>query len=194
MPELYEDLHLVALNQESGSVVWEKPVHYGRQPTVLYLCHSQETLVVQSSQPDDKTYNLHTYEAADGTELWQHKYPWRRSDHGHHVQHPVIAGSRLVAQPEFFELRTGKKLGDTPERRKCSTMTGAANLLHYRDFYDEVWDLSTGETSEWKGLRSGCWLGIVSADGLILSSESGGGCSCNFPIQLSIGYRTKNDY
>jgi outer membrane protein assembly factor BamB/2-polyprenyl-3-methyl-5-hydroxy-6-metoxy-1,4-benzoquinol methylase len=194
MPELYEDLHLVALNQESGSVVWEKPVHYGKQPTVVYLVHSPETLVVQSSLPDDKTYNLHTYEAGNGEELWNHKYPWRRSDHGHHVQHPVIAGNRLVAQPEFFELRTGKKLGDTPERRKCSTMTGAANLLHYRDFYDEVWDLSTGETSEWKGLRSGCWLGIVSADGLILSSESGGGCSCNFPIQLSIGYRTKNDY
>ena len=194
MPELYEELHLVALNQESGSVVWEKPVHYGKMPTVLYLCHAKGIIVVQSSLPEDKTYNLFTYEAGDGTELWRHKYPWRRYDHGHHVQHPVIAGDRLIAQPEFFELRTGKKLGDTPERRKCSTMTGAANLLHYRDFYDEVWDLNTGETSEWKGLRSGCWLGIVSADGLILSSESGGGCSCNFPIQLSIGYRTKNDY
>jgi len=194
IPELYEDLHLVALNQESGSVVWEKPVHYGKRPTVLYLCHAKETIVVQSSLPDDKTYNLFTHEAADGSELWRHKYPWRRSDHGHHVQHPVIAGNRLIAQPEYFELRTGKKLGDTPERRKCSTMTGAANLLHYRDFYDEVWDLTTGKTSEFKGLRSSCWLGIVSADGLILSSESGGGCSCNFPIQLSIGYRTKNDY
>ncbi len=194
MPELYQDLHLVALNQESGSVVWEKPVKFGERPTVLYLCHAQETIVVQSSLPVDKTYNLFVYEAGDGAELWQRKYPWRRSDHGHHVQHPVIAGDRLIAQPEFFELRTGRKLGDTPERRKCSTMTGAANLLHYRDFYDEVWDLNTGETSEWKGLRSGCWLGIVSADGLILSSESGGGCSCNFPIQISIGYRTKNDY
>ncbi len=194
MPELYEDLHLVALNQESGSVVWEKPVNYGKQPTVLYLCHAKETIVVQSSQPDDKTYNLFTYGAGDGTELWSHKYPWRRSDHGHHVQHPVIAGDRLIAQPEFFELRTGKKLGDTPSRRKCSTMTGAANLLHYRDLNDEVWDLNTGEVSEWKGLRSSCWLGIISADGLILSSESGGGCSCSFPIQLSIAYRTKNDY
>ena len=194
MPELYQDLHLVALNQESGSVVWEQPVNYGERPTVLYLSHAKQTVVVQSSLPADKTYNLFTYEAGDGERLWQRKYPWRRHDHGHHVQHPVIAGDRLIAQPEFFELRTGKKLGDTPERRKCSTMTGAANLLHYRDFYDEVWDLNTGETSEWKGLRSGCWLGIVSADGLILSSESGGGCSCNFPIQLSIGYRTKNDY
>ncbi len=192
--ELYQDLYLVALNQESGSLLWEKPVHFGSQPTVLYLCYANNTLVVQSSLPDDKTYNLFVYEAADGAELWQRKYPWRRSDHGHHVQHPVIAGNRLVAQPEFFELRTGKKLGDTPERLKCSTMTGAANLLHYRDFYDEVWDLNSGETSEWKGLRSSCWLGIVSADGLILSSESGGGCSCNFPVQISIGYRTKNDY
>ncbi|MFT4689171.1 MAG: outer membrane protein assembly factor BamB [Limisphaerales bacterium] len=194
MPELYEDLHLVAMNQESGSIVWEKPVNYGRQPTVIYLSHAQGTLIVQSSLPDDKTYNLFVYEAGDGGNLWQHKYPWRRTDHGHHIQHPVIAGNKLIAQPEFFELRTGKKLGDTPERRKCSTMTGAANLLHYRDFNDEVWDLSTGETSEWKGLRSSCWLGIISADGMILSSESGGGCSCNFPIQLSIGYRTKNDY
>ena len=194
MPELYEELHLVALDQHTGSVVWEKPVDYGKRPTVLYLCHSDRTLVVQSSLPDDKTYNLFVYESKDGTDLWKNKYPWRRSDHGHHVQHPVIAGNRLIAQPEFFELRTGKKLGDTPERTKCSTMTGAANLLHYRDFYDEVWDLTTGETTEWKGLRSGCWLGIVSADGMILSSESGGGCSCNFPIQLSIGYRTKNDY
>ncbi|MFT5489842.1 MAG: hypothetical protein ACI8V5_000181, partial [Limisphaerales bacterium] len=168
--------------------------NYGETPTAIYLSYARDTVVVQSSLPKDKTYNLFVYEAKDGVELWRNKYPWRRSDHGHHVQHPVIAGDKLIAQPEYFELRTGKKLGDTPDRRKCSTLTGAANLLHYRDFNDEVWDLTTGKTSEWRGLRSSCWLGIISADGLILASESGGGCSCNFPIQLSIGYRTKNDY
>ncbi|MGY8652812.1 MAG: LamG-like jellyroll fold domain-containing protein [Verrucomicrobiia bacterium] len=194
MKELYEELYLVALDQQSGSFLWEKKVNYGETPTAIYLSYARDTVVVQSSLPKDKTYNLFVYEAKDGVELWRNKYPWRRSDHGHHVQHPVIAGDKLIAQPEYFELRTGKKLGDTPDRRKCSTLTGAANLLHYRDFNDEVWDLTTGKTSEWRGLRSSCWLGIISADGLILASESGGGCSCNFPIQLSIGYRTKNDY
>lgn len=194
MKELYEDLYLVALDQQSGSFLWEKKVDYGETPTAIYLSCARDTVVVQSSLPKDQTYNLFVCEAKDGAELWRNKYAWRRSDHGHHVQHPVIAGDKLIAQPEYFELRTGRKLGDTPERVKCSTLTGAANLLHYRDFNDEVWDLKTGKTSEWRGLRSSCWLGIISADGLILSSESGGGCSCNFPIQLSIGYRTKNDY
>ena len=192
--ELYEEMALVALDRETGEKLWEKAKNLGEQPAVLYLSYAQEILVTQSSEPGEKAYNLATHRADDGEGIWKQSYPWRRSDHGHHLQHPVIVGEKLFAQPEYFDLRTGEKLGDTPERSKCGTMTASAKALHYRDFYDEVWDLESGKTSEFRGLRSSCWLGLISADGLLLSSESGGGCSCNFPVQLSIGYRNKADY
>jgi hypothetical protein len=81
-----------------------------------------------------------------------------------------------------------------PARSKCGTITAAANLLHYRDFNDEVWDLRTNTTSEFARLRSNCWIGMISGGGLLMSPESGGGCSCSWPVYTSLTYRTKNDY
>ena len=46
----------------------------------------------------------------------------------------------------------------------CGTMTASARALHYRDYYDEIWDLESGKTSEWRGLRSSCGLIIETGE------------------------------
>ena len=41
------------------------------------------------------------------------------------------------------------------------------------------------------GIRSGCWLSMIPAGGLLLAPETSAGCSCTHAIQTSIGYIPK---
>ena len=192
-PELWADVHLVALDSATGEPVWERPYPIGTQPIVAYLVTHGEQVAISASY--DGEYHVDCFAAATGEPVWQARHPWRSDNHGHHIQHPVIAQERLFLEPIVYDWATGVKLEvPFPSRNKCGTITGAANLLHYRDYNDEVWDLQTGTQSEFPGLRSNCWVGLISGNGLLLSPVSAGGCSCEWPIFCSMAYRTKDGY
>jgi len=190
--ELWEDTWLVALDLRTGSVLWQQRYEQA-PPIVIYLVAYDGRLAVVASR--DGVYHVLAADAATGATAWQADLPWRSDNHGHHIQHPVIAQGRLFLEPHVLDWATGTPLDiEFPARSKCGTITAAANLLHYRDFNDEVWDLRTNTTSEFARLRSNCWIGMISGGGLLMSPESGGGCSCSWPVYTSLTYRTKNDY
>jgi hypothetical protein len=54
-----------------------------------------------------------------------------------------------------------------------------------------MWDLATDKRSQFMGIRSGCWLSMIPAGGLLLAPETSAGCSCTHSIQTSIGYIPK---
>jgi len=192
-PELWSDVRLVALDVRTGAVVWSRPFVHPQAPIVIYLVCSPERVAVVSSL--EGQYRTRTFATRDGAEGWQAQDPWRSDNHGHHIQHPVLTMGRLFQEPYVYDWETGQKLAVTfPGRSKCATMTGAATVLHYRDYNDEVWDLCTDTQSEFNLLRSGCWIGMISGGGLLMTPESAGGCSCRWPIYTSLTYRTKDDY
>jgi hypothetical protein len=50
-----------------------------------------------------------------------------------------------------------------------------------------MFDLKTGQyTVLSETTRSGCWVNILPAGGLILMPESTAGCICGYPLQTSI--------
>ena len=191
--ELWGDAWLVALDARTGQPVWEKPSRLDSQPIVVYLLYHDGQVAVVSSSGGE--YHIRALAAADGADLWQAKHQWRSDNHGHHIQHPVIAQGRMFLEPAVYDWKSGEKIDLAfPGRSKCGTITGAANLLHYRDYNDEVWDLNSNTQSEFSRLRSNCWMGMISGNGLLMSPESGGGCSCQWPIYTSLTYRAKDDY
>ena len=42
--------------------------------------------------------------------------------------------------------------------------------------------------TSWYNLRPSCWLSTVPANGMVLSPEGGGGCSCGNWLETSIGF------
>ncbi|MCA9411975.1 MAG: hypothetical protein KC944_12250, partial [Candidatus Omnitrophica bacterium] len=60
--------------------------------------------------------------------------------------------------------------------------------IFFRHHFHSIWDLDTDERIQYEGLRSGCWLGIVPAGGILLAPESSAGCYCADPIQTSIAF------
>ena len=62
----------------------------------------------------------------------------------------------------------------------------------YRHYYHGQWDLESNKRVQFEGLRSGCWLGMIPAGGVLLAPEASAGCSCANAIQTSIGYVPKH--
>ena len=207
MPALLTQQHMVALDQKSGRKLWEKPVDFSKCENMIYLVHAEGTLVVTgSSQKKDKVpskYYTYVYDVSSpalqfsGKPILNANIPllWEASQvagkrfnadviedhHGGLVQHPLVVKDVLYTDNRAFNLRTGdgKPLPITfPKRRGCGNMAASNHSMFYRHHYHSIWDLETKKDFTFEGIRSGCWMGIIPAQGLMLAPESSSGCGC----------------
>ena len=187
--ELATDHYLVALDAATGEKTWEMyyPFHEGRW--VFYLSYANDTLVALSTSD---AYHVYAFNADDGKPLWQKTYDYNRTHHGGAMQHPVIVGDTVYAEPMAFNLRTGRELAvKLPGRSGCGAMSASAGAVFFRDSYHAMWDLKSNTRTRFTGLRPGCWLGIIPAGGILLAPETSAGCFCAQPIQTSIAFVPK---
>ena len=117
----------------------------------------------------------------------------RNSHHGGHLQHPLVVKKRLYSDWRAFDLRSGNLLKDitVPPRRGCGNMAASNHLMFYRNHSQTIWDFNAKTTTSLQGSRTGCWLGMIPAQGLMLAPESSGGCSClnnDITIQTSAAW------
>jgi outer membrane protein assembly factor BamB len=200
---------LVALNTTSGAVTWEIPLPDFLQPcqNVLYLVAAGDRLIAVGSRPHqgDTEYRVLCLDATHGHELWRASHlkglPGEFT-HGEQVHHPLVLGSILFAEPAAYDLATGRPLSAAgqPEpwrlRRpghSCGTVSGAADCLFFRAGNPTVLDLPRHLESQTPPLalsptRTGCWINIIPASGLVLIPEASAGCVCHFSLQTSMAF------
>ena len=73
----------------------------------------------------------------------------------------------------------------------CGTLSGSSDMLFCRmGGYPGMYDVKNqGATDEIVQVtRPGCWINIISADGMVLIPEAGSGCSCDFAIHATMGF------
>jgi outer membrane protein assembly factor BamB len=195
--------HLVALDLESGESRWDRPHDFSKLQYMTYLLYAKGTLVATGT---DKDKHYHTFgiaaeeqtrEAKDGSSvhipagslLWEDHHKEGKGHHSGHLQHPVVIGDTYYSDQWAFDLATGKELrDDLPERRGCGTMSASNHTMFFRHYSHGMWDLSTNKRSQFEGIRSGCWLSLISAGGMLLAPETSAGCSCTHSIQTSLGF------
>jgi len=206
-PEELTDVRLVCLDLRSGKQSWERVHDFSDCRFMTYMTYSNDTLVVAGA---DKDKHYHTYAfntrpqssggldqssppLAAGSLLWEESHEAGKNHHSGHLQHPVVIGDTFYSDQRAFNLRDGALLrSDLPERRGCGTMSAALNSIFYRHYYHGQWDLQSNRRTQFEGLRSGCWLGMIPAGGLLLAPEASAGCSCENAIQTSVGYLPKS--
>ena len=197
------DQHLVALDLDSGESKWDRAHDFSKLQYMTYLVYANSTLVATGT---DKDKHYHTYgiaaeeqtrKAKDGSPvhipagslLWEDHHKEGKGHHSGHLQHPVVIGDTYYSDQWAFDLRTGKELrDDLPERRGCGTMSASNHTMFFRHYSHGMWDLSTNKRSQFEGIRSGCWLSLISAGGMLLAPETSAGCSCTHSIQTSVGF------
>lgn len=188
--EVIDDRYMVSLDAKTGRKQWEHYRYFKQSKWVFYLVYANDTLVVLDTT--DK-YHLYAFDAKEGDPLWNKTYNFRRNHHGGAMQHPVVVGDNVYAEPAAFELRTGKPVQIRKPANGCGTVSAAANALFYRDGVHTMYDLTTHKQTKWTGMRPSCWLTIISAGGLVLAPEGSAGCHCAWPIQTSIAFAPKSE-
>jgi outer membrane protein assembly factor BamB len=197
------DQHLVALDLRTGEPKWNRAHDFSRLQYMTYLVYADGTLVATGT---DKDKRFHTYAIAaiekavetqdgertfvpPGSLIWEDHHTAGKDHHSGHLQHPVIIGNTFFSDQWAFDLRTGKQVrDDLPERRGCGTMSASNHSLFFRHYFHGMWNLDTNKRSQFEGIRSGCWLGLIPAGGMLLAPETSAGCSCTHSIQTSVGY------
>jgi len=194
--------HLVALDRVTGKKLWERPVDFSKCENMLYLVHAEGTLVATGSDRN-KVYHTYAYDVSSPAlrfdtknpevpQLWEESHKAAKDHHGGHLQHPLVIGETFYSDSRAFALRTGKLLRtDLPARRGCGNMAASNHSMFFRHHFHGIWDLETNKKSQLEGIRSGCWLGIIPAQGLMLAPESSSGCSCTHSIQTSAAWIPK---
>ncbi|NOX98121.1 MAG: PQQ-binding-like beta-propeller repeat protein, partial [Verrucomicrobia bacterium] len=187
IPELWQDQYLVALDLETGSILWEQAMVINKGTVMVHMAQGEGTLVIAAS--GETKYNIYGLDQNTGKKLWHRELDWikEKGDHGKAMSRPGIASGRLYMRPHVLDIKSGETVGTMPAGH-CGTYALTSNTAIYRQGNVTMWDREDNKLSSWKRLRPGCWLSTIPAAGMLLSPEAGGGCSCGIWIETSLGF------
>ncbi|MFC2119164.1 hypothetical protein ACFLSY_11030, partial [Bacteroidota bacterium] len=193
---------LNAVDLESGEILWRQYINLSIFQHILYLGYDQGMIVVTGSKNKNNTvwYDVLGFNSENGKQIWHgekdHGYG-TGGDHGEQVHHPVIMDGIVYAEPFAYDLFTGKPVDGFKLNREghgCGTLSASSNQLFYRagnPAFCFVPENNTGEKIN-KVSRAGCWINIIPACGLVIIPEASSGCTCDFPLQMSVAYLPVN--
>ncbi len=192
---LWKDIYMVSLNAKTGKKRWEHPLNIVRPDTVFYALLSDNHLILCSSAPSTEkskkagSYHLYCYDSNSGKQLWKQSHKWPNWNHSGHLQHPTIVDNRIYLKPRSYNLKSGKIIDEKiGAGGQCSTYFASKYALFYRRGAITMWDMKSKRASNWSKLRQSCWLSTIVADGMVLSPEGGGGCSCGIWMETSVAF------
>lgn len=169
---------LVALDLATGTEAWRQDDVPPMQRSVQY---AKGVVVVGANA---------AYEAASGSKLWQRTVSLGGP--------PLIHGDWVIAEPHAYGLRTGAPRMETdmltgqeqPWRFSraygCGSVAGCQKLLFFRSGTHGFFDFAQHGTTTFGGVRPGCSMNLIAANGLLLAPEGSAGCSCSYNFQTSL--------
>lgn len=185
---LPQAMHLVALDLATGQEKWARSVDVSMFRYMAYLVAGEGAIVAAGSDAR-RVYHLQAYNDTTGEPLWQYSTDTRKKHHSGWLDHPVVVGQRLFANRHTFELCTGEVLHINEwDFHGCGIMSASNQTMFQRMSFHGMWDLDTGKRKELAGVRTGCWLGLIPAGGMLLAPESSAGCSCTHAIQTTVSF------
>lgn len=195
--------NLVALDMRSGKLLWRTPADLASLQHIVYLSYAKERLVItgtKNAMVDGKKrvrYDLWSFDAASGQPIWkttQTPVPDHilQGPHGEQVQHSAIVGDVIYNTGFACSLATGQPVDCWKWQKSgnCGTISTSTRCAFSRYSIPRMFDLATGEATDLtKVTRSGCWINILPAGGLVLIPEQTAGCTCGYSIQTSLALR-----
>ncbi len=195
LSQLWNNLHLVALDADTGSKLWEKDLKSGdggdpvvaSGTVVFYLSYANEFLFLGSS---DTSYHLYTYKVNDSacTYHWKQEFNWAGNNHGNHMDRPVVIGTNVYLNKYGYNINTGAQVTSGAPSGSCGIVAGTADGLLYRSGNIAIWNATSGSSSSWNNIRPNCWLNVIGSGGMVLAPEGGGGCDCYGWFHTSVAF------
>ena len=198
--------------KKTGQKEWEKAVRFPFSQ-IMYMANSKGIVLVTGSFNKGKHvhYSLFAFDGETGSKRWEQSFQggdtrWDNTtdektiggEHGEQWQHPVIIDNWIYLPPYNFDLFSGKK-GDlylTRGGHGCGGLSGSLSFLFARGSNPRIYDITKTRESGTpitRVNRPGCWINIIPAGNIVAIPESSSGCTCDYPIQTSFVFISKDD-
>ncbi len=193
-----QDHDLVALDAKSGNELWRKRIPpFAGHLSSLYLAGGGDkdiqALVLVASEATKKMFTAQAFDPTKGDSKWMQSVAWETNHHGKHISRPAIQGELIYLRPEVLSLANGESLHrGFPGGHGCSSYTASTNGIFTRLGETTWWDPRTQKVNRFKRIRTDCWLSVIPAQGMLISAEGGGGCSCGSWLETSLGFLPRN--
>ncbi len=199
---------VVALDSATGEKLWEKSLdltgcggdkmgtayHDG---ILLFFGHFSNHDGGAFRNSSLKWRRITALSAKTGEMLWSRPI--------NYLRRPLVVGDSIIIEPRACDVRTGEiKTRSHPitgeqvpweflrPGHSCGITSASPNALFYRSYCIAIYDLLEDRgLSLFGGIRPGCWLELISANGLLLFPESSSGCTCSFPLRCSVAMTHK---
>lgn len=205
----YSDVrNVMCLDAVTGKRLWRKPMDFtGCGGDALATAYQDGVLLFFGSVGDHDAWRfkngslrwkrLTVLSADNGGVLWSRPINYRTR--------PVIVGDQVFIEPRACDLRTGEiKMRTHPitgeqvpweylrPGHTCAITSASAHALFYRSYCKGFYDFSEDNGLVlFGGIRPGCWISMIPANGVLLSPEASAGCTCSFPIKCSVVFKRK---
>lgn len=194
---------VVALDAATGEVRWRKPLDLTgcggdkmgtacAEGVLLFFGHfsNHDTKFFQRNELTWR--RVTAVDAATGRFLWSRPL--------NYLRRPLVVGDKIIIEPRACDLHTGKTMmrshpvSGQPVPWEflrpghcCAVTSASAHTLFYRSYWGAIYDFTRdGGLSLFGAIRPGCWLNMISANGLMLMPEASAGCTCSFPLRCSL--------
>ena len=104
----WNNLHLVALDIETGQVIWDRPAKPLPGISIVSLVAAEGKLVLQTS--NNGVFAVYVFNADTGEMEWRSNYQWETDHHGKHLSRPLVVKGRMYLRPLTIDLKNGDVL------------------------------------------------------------------------------------
>ncbi|QEG24936.1 outer membrane protein assembly factor BamB family protein [Mariniblastus fucicola] len=193
-----QDHDIVCLDADSGAELWRYQLDpFAGHLSSLYLAGGGKkdirALVLVASEATKKIFTAQAFDPSTGENRWSTEIDWEATHHGKHISRPAIQGDLIYLRPEVLQLADGETMHrGFPGGHGCSSYTASSNGIFTRLGETTWWDARTQKVNRFKRIRTDCWLSVIPAQGMLISAEGGGGCSCGSWLETSLGFLPRN--
>jgi outer membrane protein assembly factor BamB len=202
-PEDLDVRRVVALNVGTGEKAWEKVMDVtGCGGDRMGATFAQGVLLFYGffSNHDGSYFRggalrwrrVTALSAETGDAIWSRPL--------NYLRRPLVIGDRIIIEPRACDLKTGKiAMREHPisgaevpweflrPGHCCSISSAAPHAMFFRSYWTAIYDVTKdGGLSLFGGMRLGCWLNAISANGLVMMPEASAGCTCSFPLRTTV--------
>ncbi|TKG96340.1 hypothetical protein EYV94_03535 [Puteibacter caeruleilacunae] len=196
---LKKKMNVVALDSSTGKVIWKEAFDFKLIEHILFGSYADGVLVMSGSGNKNKAlwYGTYGFDSKSGDPLWRQEkqhLSWTNGSHGEQIHRAMIMNGTVYTEPFAYDLQSGKQKEDwklTRNGHSCGNISGADDVIYFRGTNPSV--CIPGKDDQGTKLnnisRPGCWINMIPAGGVVLIPEASSGCTCNFPLQMSIVYQ-----
>jgi len=209
----YEPQHadvrrLLALDADTGEKRWERVIDLtGCGGDRLGLAYKDGVLLAFGcfSNHDRNLFRegklswrrITAVDGGSGADLWSKPL--------NYLRRPLVIGDEILIEPRACDLRTGaiktrrhpltghEETWEFVRPGHCCSITSASPTMFFlRGYFLWYYDLVKDQGMlPFGGMRPGCWLNTIPANGLLLFPEASAGCGCSYPVRCSVALQPR---